>query len=120
MLKIDTGRNIITVGEEHDLYDTMLTATQATWLNGVPSVGTELSAKIRYGQQDTPCVIVDRQHGAFTVMFREPQRAITPGQSIVLYHNDCLTGGGIIESTRSSHGEIKSIIHTANELVHTK
>lgn len=96
VLSIDTQENTITIGEETDLYASALEATDARWFGDVPVSGTPLTAKIRYGQPATPCVIVETGPNAVTVQFSAPQRAITPGQSIVLYHGDEVVGGAII------------------------
>ena len=55
-------------------------------------------AKIRYRQDDQKCILTKKE-GFFSVKFEKPQRAITPGQSIVFYQNDiCLGGGEIYKS----------------------
>lgn len=55
-----------------------------------------LSAKIRYRQQDQVCKVEIGNDNA-EVYFEEPQRAITPGQSLVLYSDDVCLGGGEIK-----------------------
>lgn len=90
--------NTITVGEDKDLYRDTLTASHVNWLvTDLPAVQTELAAKIRYGQQSVACVIVKVSSDNFSLTFASPQRAITPGQSVVLYEGDTMIGGGIIE-----------------------
>ncbi len=61
-------------------------------------------AKVRYRQQEVPCTIVQKGPGEFAVTFADPQRAVTPGQSVVLYREDICLGGGIIHSTDSLGG----------------
>ena len=55
------------------------------------------TAKIRYRQQDQPCKITRIDNGNARVEFDQPQRAITPGQSIVFYSNQLCLGGATID-----------------------
>lgn len=97
---LDTRLNTITVGEEAALYRESLCASAPNWLGPVPAPGTALTAKIRYGQPNTPCVMLDADTETFSLVFNSPQRAITPGQSVVLYDEHRVVGGGIIESSQ--------------------
>ena len=54
--------------------------------------------KTRYRQADIPCTIAPTQDDTIEVMFDEPQKAVTPGQSAVFYSDEVCLGGGIIES----------------------
>jgi len=56
-----------------------------------------LSAKTRYRQQDVACEVVADGLERFALNFLEPQWAVTPGQSAVLYDGDICLGGGIID-----------------------
>ncbi len=94
--QVDTLANIIVIGEEAALYCSDLTASQANWLGKQPEKGAALRAKIRYGQHETGCVMVDVRPESFQLHFDEPQRAITSGQSVVLYDGEQVLGGGII------------------------
>ena len=55
-----------------------------------------VTAKTRNTQKDTPAVAEPLPDGRIRVVFDAPQRAITPGQSVVLYDGDTVVGGGII------------------------
>lgn len=96
VIETDTRANTLTVGEESELYSSKLAASNASWLAGLPDVNMPVTAKIRYGQQNQPCVILKRSENDFELLFNEPQRAITAGQSVVLYQDNQVIGGGII------------------------
>jgi tRNA-specific 2-thiouridylase len=55
-------------------------------------------AKTRYRQKDQSCTLIPLEGGRCKVSFVEPQRAITPGQSVVFYDDDICLGGGVIET----------------------
>ena len=56
-----------------------------------------IKAKIRYNQKEHPATVIQIDDDRIQVIFDEPQRAITKGQSVVLYDGDIIVGGGIIE-----------------------
>lgn len=94
-------RNELIVVQEHDhplLLSTGLTASQVHWIsNHPPHFPLKCKAKTRYRQNDQNCS-VEMQYDRLNVMFDTPQRAITPGQSVVFYHDDVCLGGAVIES----------------------
>lgn len=96
----DLKRNVLIVvqGEQHPaLFKESLIATSMHWINQAPTLPFTASAKTRYRQQDQACRIeaIDKTH--YRITFTQPQRAITPGQSVVFYQDDICLGGGIIE-----------------------
>jgi tRNA-uridine 2-sulfurtransferase len=95
----DIANNILYVeqGEHHGaLYSEALIAGQLHWIGKEPSLPGKRHAKSRYRQPDQDCTLARRDNG-LQVTFDVPQRAITPGQSIVFYDDDECLGGGIIE-----------------------
>ena len=56
-----------------------------------------VQAKIRYGKRSASATITSHKDWEVHVLFSEPQRAVTPGQSIVFYEDDVVLGGGIID-----------------------
>ncbi|WP_444921995.1 tRNA 2-thiouridine(34) synthase MnmA [Microbulbifer sp. CnH-101-G] len=94
-------RNVLIVaqGAHHPLlYATGLTATQTHWINGAaPGESFRCQAKTRYRQPDQDCIVQVQEDGSLVVEFDEPQRAITPGQSLVLYDGEKCLGGAVIE-----------------------
>lgn len=98
VLATDAKANTITVGTDDQLYGLRLVATNINWLATKPAVGTILRAKIRYGQPDQSCRLAHIDDTGIDLVFDEPQRAITPGQSVVLYDTgDIVLGGAIIQ-----------------------
>lgn len=96
----DLARNILIVvqGEHPALYKSELVCSQITWIDQAPALPCALTAKTRYRQADQSCRVELHANHQLLVTFSEPQRAITPGQSIVFYQDDICLGGGIIES----------------------
>ena len=96
----DMDNNILHVVQGHDhpdLMSTRLVANDVHWTSGIPVAdGTECTAKVRYRQRDQPCTLSRISEDEIEVSFPEPQRAVTPGQSVVLYQGrECLGGGTI-------------------------
>jgi tRNA-specific 2-thiouridylase len=96
----DLESNTLTVVQGHDherLMSRKLLAGDASWVAGAPPAPAPgLAAKTRYRQADAACAIA--VHGAtdFTLDFDDPQWAVTPGQSAVLYRGEECLGGGVI------------------------
>jgi len=77
-----------------------LQAKQMTWISGqTPPYPFKCSAKIRYRQADQNCLVTAKDDESIEVKFEQPQKAITPGQSVVFYQNEVCLGGAIIESS---------------------
>jgi tRNA-specific 2-thiouridylase len=94
--------NTLTVVQGHnhpDLYRDSLTATDLTWINGrTPHCNWVYAAKIRYRQPDAPCAITDIDDDECEIEFAQPQWAIAPGQSVVVYESNVCLGGGVISN----------------------
>lgn len=101
VLHKDLERNVLYVGQGHDhpwLMSQRLDAGQLNWVSGAPPrAGARLTAKVRYRQADQDCRVERIDGNRLEVVFDQPQRAVTPGQSVVLYDGDVCLGGGIIE-----------------------
>ena len=102
VLHKDLDNNILYVGQGHEhpwMLSTRLEASQLAWVSGTaPASGSELTAKVRYRQQDQAMRIMQIDETHMHIEFHQPQRAVTPGQSVVLYDGDVCLGGGIIET----------------------
>jgi tRNA-uridine 2-sulfurtransferase len=98
----DLARNRLIVVQGHDhplLLATALTAIRQSWIAGAaPDPERPYTAKSRYRQTDSACRIADLDATGCTIEFDTPQRAITPGQSVVLYEGDACLGGAIIDA----------------------
>jgi tRNA-specific 2-thiouridylase len=101
VLHKDRQSNVLYAGQGHDhewLGASKLEASQLSWINGTaPSPGSCLTAKVRYRQADQDCCVIASSAGSLTLEFEHTQRAVTPGQSVVLYDGDECLGGGIID-----------------------
>jgi tRNA-specific 2-thiouridylase len=91
VIRKNIRRNVITVGVEGDLYGTATQLAHMNWFGPRP-VG-KVSVKIRYRTIAVPATL-DRTGG---IIFTKPARAITPGQSAVIYRGARLLGGGVIK-----------------------
>ncbi|MFC2157808.1 tRNA 2-thiouridine(34) synthase MnmA [Acidobacteriota bacterium] len=99
VLKIDTESNTIIVGEGERLFKQELLASHVRW-NSPPVKGESMDFKacIRYRHTEAPARLTWIDSDLVRIRFTEPQRAITPGQSVVFYEKDRVLGGGIIET----------------------
>lgn len=104
---LDKNRLIVGQGHEHPmLMSNELTAYKLDWIEGLPpadvfsDTGLRCMAKSRYRQPDQAChVFATKEDGnEVRVVFDEPQRAVTPGQSAVFYIDEVCLGGGVIAS----------------------
>ncbi len=92
-------------GDSPLLYASSLEASGLSWVAGeMPAESFECSAKTRYRQADQGCQVQHLGRGRWRVRFSEPQRAVTPGQSVVFYDGDTCLGGGLIEATDAAYG----------------
>ena len=95
----DLDRNVLVVVQGHEhlaLLSSALQAEEASWVSGQAPAGGTHAAKTRYRQADSPCHFAGIADGEFTIAFDAPQRAVTPGQSAVLYDGEVCLGGGVI------------------------
>jgi tRNA-specific 2-thiouridylase len=95
---LDPVRNAVVVGERSDVFQDTFIVSGVNWtaIDGLegPIV---LRARIRYRQREAEANVVPLDEGFVKVEFREPQMAITPGQTVVFYDGDVVVGGGTIE-----------------------
>jgi tRNA-specific 2-thiouridylase len=97
----DLARNVLRVaqGADHpDLFQNALLLGEIHWISDAePDLPLRCQAKTRYRQPDQDCLLTRHADGRYELRFEQPQRAITPGQSAVLYLGELCLGGGVIE-----------------------
>ena len=101
----DMTNNTLWVVQGHDhpwLQSHALTADNLSWVAGQAPTTATLNSKTRYRQADSPCQLVSCDMGAhtFELTFPQPQWAVTPGQSAVLYDGEVCLGGGNISAAK--------------------
>lgn len=112
VLAKDVPDNTLIVGQGHDhpmLFRDHLGSHDMHWVAGSPPAASfRCTAKVRYRQQDQPVQVRVGSDGHIHADFDEPVRAITPGQSIVLYDNDVCLGGGVISDFAEAVNALQS------------
>ena len=94
---MDSNTLWVVQGHEHPwLQSTVLQAQDCSWVAGKAPVAGTLAAKTRYRQADAACMLAGVGISACELSFTEPQWAVTPGQSAVLYDGEVCLGGGVI------------------------
>ena len=94
----DMVANTVTVGTNADLMHTTLLADHWYW-QAIDAIDAPIhvTAKARSRMSEQPATVYPEENGFVKVVFDQPQRAITPGQAVVLYNGDCVIGGGTIQ-----------------------
>ncbi len=102
---LDADKNEVIIGPEKELLGDSLTVEEPYWTNREPKLPSKCTAKIRYASEAEECIINSKtlllegeNDATIFVVFNAPQKAITPGQSVVFYHGEEVIGGGIIWS----------------------
>lgn len=107
---IDSNTLVVVQGADHPaLHHDYLLAENIHWIGQPPTLPYQCHAKIRYRQSDQACHIEKSENNKIKVIFETPQRAISPGQSVVFYDkNRCLGGGIIVSRGNHSHRSISA------------
>lgn len=99
VIALDYEKNELLVGTDHDVFAAELIAEDLNWIMIDKLAGQmKVKAKIRYSAREAETVLTPLADGRVHVAFAAPQRAITPGQSVVFYDADAVIGGGIIQA----------------------
>ncbi len=98
VVALDGTKNRVVVGYEEDTFGDALIAGKLNWISiEAPTAPRHAQAKIRSTGKAKPVVISAQDDGLVSVRFAEPQKAVTPGQSVVFYDDDLVLGGGVIQ-----------------------
>jgi tRNA-specific 2-thiouridylase len=111
--------NVLVVGPESQLYHQGLVAREVNLVafETLPSGGIRCTAKIRYKDEGGMATAWQDTEGRLWVRFDTPRRAITPGQSVVLYDGQELLGGGVIEAWRDEFPEAFPVMYDVQDTV---
>jgi len=98
VVALDGVKNRVVVGYEEDTFGDALIAGKLNWISvAAPTGPLHAQAKIRSTGKAKPVVISPAGEGLMAVRFAEPQKAVTPGQSVVFYDDELVLGGGVIQ-----------------------
>lgn len=97
VLRKDPADHAVYLGHNGDLFTSELIAGDWNWIS-IPALTAPMTVtvKTRYSQRKAEAVAEPLSGGQVRLRFREPQRAVTPGQFVVLYDGDTVVGGGVI------------------------
>jgi tRNA-specific 2-thiouridylase len=97
VVDLDAERNAVTVGAAGDLERDRLRARAVNFIAEEPGPSPlRVTAKIRHNHVPAPATVIAGADGTAEVIFDQPQRAVSPGQSVVWYRGECVVGGGVI------------------------
>ena len=100
VVRLDMQHNRVIVGRDEEVFSRGLIAGDLNWIAfDELTAAKQVSAKIRYGSREGSAEVSPLPNGRVRVVFEEPQRAVTPGQSVVFYAGDLVLGGGVIEKS---------------------
>lgn len=98
VLSVNPEKNTVTIGKEQDLYTKTLIAKNINLISEERIVdAVRLKAKVRYQHPEQWATVIQVDDDTLKIEFDEPQRAVTKGQAVVLYDNDIVVGGGVIQ-----------------------
>ena len=98
VVKLDLDKNEVVVGEEKYIFKDMLCVKDLNMLVSINEKAFNVKAKIRYSAKEADAQLIHKDKNTAEVVFNSPQRAITPGQSVVFYDDDGIVlGGGKIQ-----------------------
>ncbi len=95
--RLDVVKNEVVLGDPEQLLQRELAADRVIWGGwGVPSFPVSVEAKIRYRSTPKLATLIEADAETFRIVFDEPERGVSPGQSVVLYQGNTVIGGGVI------------------------
>jgi len=93
---IDASTNTVVVGEKANLMTDTLEAAGVNYLVDPPKKPFEAQVKVRYRHTAVPAIVTPEPEKKITIRMERPQRAVTPGQSVVFYNGEVVLGGAVI------------------------
>jgi tRNA-specific 2-thiouridylase len=98
VVSVNPDDNTVVLGDENEVFTDSLTASDLNFISIEGLAGEmRVTAKIRYSAKEAAAVIKPLKNGRVSVDFEVPQRAVTPGQSVVFYDGDTIVGGGVVD-----------------------
>lgn len=98
VIALDLANNAVVVGKNDELFKKDIGVHTLHWLSGgPPDTKREYTIRIRYSHRGSIARLILEENGGGIISFREPQRAVTPGQFAVIYDDTELLGSGVIE-----------------------
>jgi tRNA-specific 2-thiouridylase len=102
VLEIRPESRTVVIGPRSELASVGLTAAGANWLADLPVHGERVGVRIRHGAEIVDAEMTEVGSDRFSLELEAPQDAVTPGQSAVLYREDVVLGGGVIQGSKRS------------------
>lgn len=98
VVRLDVETNTLVVGPDEEVFSAGLEASDPNWIALAELIGeVRAEVKIRYGAAPVPASVTPGPRGSVQIRFNQPQRAVSPGQAVVLYHGDLVLGGATID-----------------------
>jgi tRNA-uridine 2-sulfurtransferase len=118
VVNIETAKNRVVVGKQDELLRSEFVATGVNWIAfDEPAEPVRAEVRVRYRHTPAPATITPLENNRVRVVFDEPQRAITPGQTTVFYRGDEVVGGGWIVKQQEAEGRRQSPGGQSRQLV---
>ena len=96
--KMDRAKNTVHIGNLKQLYSGGLKASSMNWVSmEIPQETIEVSTRIRYNSPEVKAYLTPVDENTVKVVFKEPQKSVTPGQSVVFYDGEVVLGGAVID-----------------------
>ncbi len=97
---ISLNRIVVTKNRDSEkLFPRKIVFKDTNWIGGLPKENTDYSIKTRYQTKESKAKIIELKKGFFEAQLEDPQWAVAPGQSLVIFEKDLVKGGGVIFST---------------------
>ena len=108
--KMDRATNTVHIGNLKQLYAGGLIAHEMNWVSiEIPQETIEVNARIRYNSPEVKAYLTPLENNTVKVEFKEPQKSVTPGQSVVFYDGDVVLGGATIEQSIACPDEMQAL-----------